>query len=149
MNETMACPITGLKTILLATDGSLHSEKALKEAVNLAKTCGTKLYVVSVIEVNQEYAAMAPNIVERAEQEALALLSEIKRCVEKEGIDVEIITHEGEEAWKLIVEEAQAKNIDMIIMGSHGRTGLSRLLMGSVTAKVIGHAHCKVLVVPA
>lgn len=144
-----ACPITGLKNILLATDGSTYSEKALREAVNLAKTCGTKLYVVSVIEVNPEYATMAPNVVEKLEKDTGELISAVKTCVEKEGIDAEMITHEGEEAWRFIVDEAKTRNVDMIVMGTHGRSGLTRLLMGSVTQKVIGHAPCKVLVVPA
>lgn len=144
-----ACPITGLKKILLATDGSDYSEKALREAINLAKTCGTKLYVISVIEVNAEYAAMAPNVVEKLEKDTGELIRAVETCVRKEGIDAEIITHEGEEAWKYIVDEAKNRGVDMIIMGTHGRTGLTRLLMGSVTQKVIGHAPCKVLVVPA
>ncbi|MGC2061676.1 MAG: universal stress protein [Thermodesulfovibrionales bacterium] len=144
-----ACPITGLKAILLATDGSTYSEKALREAVNLAKTCGTKLYVVSVIEVNPEYATMAPNVVEKLEKDTGELIDAVKACVQKEGIDVEVITHEGEEAWRFIIDEAKARNVDMIVMGTHGRSGLTRLLMGSVTQKVIGHAPCKVLVVPA
>ncbi len=148
MSDAMACPITGLKKILFATDGSVHSEKALKEAINLAKTCSTKLYVVSVIEVNPEYAALAPQVVEKSEQETKEIIDAVKKSAEKEGIDVETVVHEGEEAWRFIVDEAKNKNIDMIVMGSHGRTGLSRLLMGSVTARVIGHAHCKVLVVP-
>jgi hypothetical protein len=148
-NKATTCPISGLKSILLATDGSRYSEKALREAVSLAKTCGTKLYVVSVIEINQEYAAMAPKVVEQLESESRELLDDVKACAEKEGIDAVMITHEGEEAWKFIIEDARAHNIDMIIMGTHGRTGLTRLLMGSVTQKVIGHAHCKVLVVPA
>jgi nucleotide-binding universal stress UspA family protein len=149
MSDAVTCPITGLKKILLATDGSLHSEKALKEAVSLAKTCGTKLYVISVIEVNPEYAALAPQVIEKSEKEAMETLDAVKQCAAKEGIDVETVIHEGEEAWRFIIDEAKNKNIDMIVMGSHGRTGLKRLLMGSVTARVIGHAHCKVLVVPA
>ncbi len=149
VNNATTCPISGLKSILLATDGSKYSEKALREAVSLAKTCRTKLYVVSVIEINQEYAVMAPKIVEQLESESKELLDDVKACVEKEGIDSVMITHEGEDAWKFIIEDARTHNIDMIIMGTHGRTGLTRLLMGSVTQKVIGHAHCMVLVVPA
>jgi hypothetical protein len=148
MSDAIACPITGLKKILLATDGSVHSEKALKEAVSLSKTCGTKLYVVSVIEVNPEYATLAPQVIEKAEKEAREIIDAVKQCAAKEGIDVETTIHEGDEAWKFIIEDAKKLNIDMIVMGSHGRTGLSRLLMGSVTARVIGHAPCKVLVVP-
>ena len=63
----MPGPTNALRTILLATDGSEHSEKALQEAINLATSCGTKVYVLSVVEVNPEYEALAPKIVERYE----------------------------------------------------------------------------------
>jgi nucleotide-binding universal stress UspA family protein len=51
------------------------------------------------------------------------------------------------EAWEAVVKLAQDQEVNMIVVGSHGRTGLRRLLMGSVTEKVIGHAPCPVLVV--
>ena len=54
MSSADACPITGLTKIILATDGSEHSEKALVEALGLAKTCGTTLSVVTVVEMNAE-----------------------------------------------------------------------------------------------
>ena len=149
MNENPACPITGLKKILLATDGSIYSEAALREAMNLAKVCSAKLSVISVIEVNPEYETLAPQIIEMAEEETRQLLESVKDCAAREGIDCETIVHEGEDPYQFIVEEAEKRQVDMIVMGSHGRTGLKRLLMGSVTGKVIGHAPCSVLVVKA
>ncbi|HET6514589.1 MAG TPA: universal stress protein [Thermodesulfovibrionales bacterium] len=149
MIETRICPLTGLKTILLATDGSEYSEAALREAINLAKACSTKLYVLSVVEVNPEYATMAPQIVEKAEEETRRLLASVKEYAAGEGIECETIVHEGEEPYEFIVEEAEKKHVDMIVMGRHGRRGLQRLLMGSVTSKVIGHTPCSVLVVKA
>ena len=149
MTNGIVCPITGLKKILFATDGSQYSEAALREAVNLSKTCTTKLFVLAVIEVNPEYATLAPQIVEKAEEEMREHLAAVKACAEKEGIDCEVIVHQGEEPYKFIVEEAEKKGVDMIVMGRHGRKGLKRLLMGSVTSRVIGHAPCSVLVVKA
>ena len=149
MTESPICPLGGLRKILLATDGSLHSEAALREAMNIAKACTTKLYIVSVIEVNPEYESLAPLLVEKAENETKKLLDAMKGCAEKEGIECETIVHEGDEPYEFIVDEAGRKQVDMIIMGRHGRKGLKRLLMGSVTSKVIGHAPCSVLVVKA
>ena len=74
MSAAEACPITGLTKIILATDGSEYSERALREAVSLAKTCGTSLYAVTVIQMNAEYAALAPKAVEKAEVEARQFL---------------------------------------------------------------------------
>ncbi|MBI5074743.1 MAG: universal stress protein [Nitrospirae bacterium] len=147
---TDACPITGLKNILIATDGSLHSEKALHEAINLAKSCGTKLHVMSVVEVNEEYEALAPQVVEKADEEAKMFLDAAQKCAEREKVDVSIIVHRGEDPAHFIVEEAEKLKADMIVMGKHGRRkGLKKLFVGSVTAKVISHAHCKILVVPS
>ena len=147
---TEACPITGLKNILVATDGSLHSEKALHEAINLSKSCGTKLHVMYIVEVNEEYEALAPQIVEKADEEARMFLDAAKNCAEREKVSVNIIVHRGEDPAHFIIEEAEKLKADMIVMGRHGRRkGLRKLFVGSVTAKVISHASCKVLVVPS
>jgi nucleotide-binding universal stress UspA family protein len=149
MSAAEACPITGLTKILFATDGSDHSEKALTEAVSLAKTCGTKLYTVTVVEMNSEYAALAPKAVEKADLEAKAFLDAVKECTAKEQVQCETFVLHGDDAAAVIVEQAEKLGADMIVLGLHGkRKGLKKLLMGSVTGKVIGHAPCKVLVVP-
>jgi nucleotide-binding universal stress UspA family protein len=144
-----ACARLGFERLLLATDGSESAQPAIQEALAIAKTCSSLLRVISVVEVNPEYEALAPRIVERAEVETKDHLETIKAAASKEGIVCEVLVHQGEEPYRFIVDEATAMKADMIIMGSHGRTGLKRLMMGSVTARVIGHAPCKVLVVPA
>lgn len=143
-----ACSIIGFKKLLLATDGSESAGAAITEAINIAKVCSSKLFVLSVVEVNPEYEALAPNVVEKAETGTKEHLESVKQKAEKKGIHCEIISHQGEEPYRFIVDEATRKKVDIIVMGSHGRTGLKRLMMGSVTARVIGHAPCKVLVVP-
>jgi nucleotide-binding universal stress UspA family protein len=144
----ITCPTSKLEKLLLSTDGSEFSEGAVREAIGLAKTCKSKLFAVSVVETNTEFEALAPDLVEKAEKETRALLESIKEKAKKEGVDCETIAHEGEEPYRFVVEEAAKRQAEMIIMGRRGRTGLKRLMMGSVTAKVIGHAPCKVLVVP-
>lgn len=147
MTET--CPITGLKNILISTDGSACSEKALFEAINLSKSCNTKLYVMSVVEVNEEYEALAPQIVEKADEETKTFLDAAKKCAEKENVSCSTIVHRGEDPAHFILEEAEKLKADMIVMGKHGRTkALRKLFIGSVAAKVVSHAHCKVLIVP-
>ncbi len=143
-----SCSIMGFKKILLATDGSDSVKVAIKEAINISKICSSKLYILSVVEVNPEYEALAPGVVEKAEAETRGHLEAVRKKAEKEGISCEIIAHQGEEPYRFIVDEAKKKKAEMIVMGSHGRTGIKRLMMGSVTSRVIGHAPCKVLVVP-
>jgi nucleotide-binding universal stress UspA family protein len=149
MSAAQACPISGLKSILLATDGSVHSENAMKEAISLAKACATKIYAISVVEVNPEYEALAPKAVEKAEIETKQFLDAAKECAKRENLKLESIAHRGEDPAEFIVKEAEKLKIDMIVMGKHGKKrGLKKLLMGSVTAKVLAHSTCKVLVVP-
>lgn len=142
------CAFMGFEKILLATDGSESAEAAIQEAINVARVCSSRLYVLSVVEVNPEYEALAPNVVEKAETETKEHVASVKKRAEKEGIPCETIVHQGEEPYRFIVDEAKKTKANMIVMGSHGRTGIKRLMMGSVTARVIGHAPCKVLVVP-
>lgn len=148
MTTQLCCPTKKFEKLLLSTDGSEFSKGAVSEAINFARACSSKLYAVAVIETNPEYEALAPQLVEKAEKETRQHLEGIKTQALKEGVDCETIAHHGEEPYKLIVEDAAKNRVDMIIMGRRGRTGLKRLMMGSVTAKVIGHAPCKVLVVP-
>ena len=145
---TQSCPIIKLEKLLLSTDGSEFSEGAIREAIDIAKICSSKLFVVSVVETNPEFEALAPQIVEKFENETREHLESVKSRASKEGVDCETIAHHSDEPFKSIVEDAAKKQVDMVVMGRRGRTGLKRLLMGSVTAKVIGHALCKVLVVP-
>lgn len=142
------CPIAKMEKLLVATDGSVFSKSAVREAVNLAKICSGKLYVVSVVKTNLEYESIVPQIVEKEEEKMRQHLESVKDRASKEGVDCEIISHRSEEPYQDIVDEAEKNQADMVIMGTHGRTGLKRLMMGSVTAKVIGHAPCNVLVVP-
>ncbi len=148
MSAYQVCPTARLEKLLLPTDGSKFSEGAIREAINLAKNCSSKLFVISVVEMNPEFEALAPGLVEKTEKETRQHLESVKSRASKEGVDCEIIVHEGEEPYQYIVDEAAKKQVEMIIMGRRGRTGLKRLMMGSVTARVIGHSPCKVLVIP-
>jgi len=142
------CPTTRVENILLSTDGSEYSEGAIREAIKLAKKCLSKLTVLSVIDTNPEFDALAPQLMEKKEKEARQNLDAVQARARQEGVDCDTIVHEGEEPYKYIVDEAMKSKSTMIVMGRRGRTGLKRLMMGSVTARVIGHAPCNVLVVP-
>ncbi len=148
MSSAEFCPVARLEKLLLATDRSAFSEAAVNEAINFAKKCSSKLYVFSVIEANPEYETIGADFFQKEEEEARRDLESIKQRARQQGVECETILREGEEPYRLIVDEAAGKKVDMIIIGRHGRTGLLKLLMGKVAANVIGHAPCKVLVVP-
>jgi nucleotide-binding universal stress UspA family protein len=142
------CPVVNTERLLVATDGSEFSEDAIREALALSRRCSSKLFAISVIETNAELAAMAPALLEKNEKAARARLEAVAVRARKDGVDCETIVREGEDLYQYIVDEAVKNKITMIVMGRRGRKGLNRLVMGSTTARVIGHAPCSVLVVP-
>jgi|SRR3972149_688108 len=144
----MVCPTARMEKLMIATDGSKYSESAMREAINLAKICSSNLIAVSVVKTNLEFDSVLPQFVEKAEQEAIKHLESVKAQATKEGVNCLTIVSRSEEPYQDIVHHASKNNVDMIIMGTHGKTELKRLMMGSVTAKVIGHAPCKILVLP-
>lgn len=149
MSEANACPIGELTKILLATDGSEESEKALAEALSLAKACNTVFHAVTIVEQNPEYAALAPKAIEKADRDAKKLLDMVKERAKAEGVECQTDALHGQDVAGLLVDHAEKINADMIVMGRHGRKkGLKKLFMGSVTSNLISHAPCKVLVVP-
>ena len=135
------------KKIMVGYDGTKFSECALKEAMALAKGSAAKLLLVSAPEIDVEFQAMAPEANELMEKKARTDLDLAAAKVKKAGLSCEtkiVVTTSTQEA---LVETAKKNKVDLIVLGTHGRTGLVRLLMGSTTARVIGHAHCSVLVV--
>jgi len=136
----------GWKMILLATDGSRYSKVASERAIDFAFQYSGQLGVVSVVDVPAEFYGEAPDVVEDLINKAKGYVDDVKRQAEASGIKTEAFVMEGD-AYKAILDLAKEQNANTIIMGSHGKTGLRRLLMGSVTEKVIGYSSCPVLVV--
>ena len=134
------------KNILLATDGSPSCETAVDRAIELAAEHAAHLTALSVVYTNDEYLALAPGIVEDLIAKAKAKLAVIAVKGREAGLDIKTLVKEGE-AFEAITSYAQKNGIDLIIMASHGRKGLPRVLMGSVTERTIGYTTCPVLVV--
>jgi nucleotide-binding universal stress UspA family protein len=120
--------------LLIASDGSVFSEAAWTEAVNLAQAMGSALVGVAVAASDRDIPT------------ATGVVRNLEAAASQQGITLETMIPKGrpEEG---IVKAADFKQASLIILGSHGRTGLKRLLMGSVAERVIGHAKCPVLVV--
>ncbi len=136
----------GWKNTLVTTDGSKYSDAAVDEAINYAKSYGGALKIASVVEVTEEFQAHAPGLIEKMIDKAKKNLEDAKNKAQQAGIDAETFVREGE-SYKIIGDLAKQLHADTIVLGSHGRTGLTRIFMGSVTARVIGHTSCPVMVV--
>jgi nucleotide-binding universal stress UspA family protein len=134
--------------ILICTDGSEYSEGAVREGIGLAKKHNAKITALSVIDFNAEFDALAPDLLEKMEEQAAGHVRQVKTLAEKKGLTCDAFVIRSEKAYLAIAEEAAKLKADMIIMGRRGKTGLKRLLIGSVAKRTIGHADCNVLVIP-
>ncbi|MEO5357330.1 MAG: universal stress protein [Nitrospirae bacterium YQR-1] len=123
------------ENIMLATDGSKYSIAAESEAINMAASCPfVKHFLAVAVAKNKE----GLHDVEKN-------LDRVKENAAKRGIAVETLILTGE-PYKAIVNASMESGADLVIMGSHGRTGLDRLLMGSVAERVVSLAQCSVLI---
>jgi len=147
MERTPICPAK-LEKLLVCTDGSPDSLGAMVGTLALAQACGSKIFVLQVLEFNPEFEAHAPEVVARREEQVHAYLEACKAEAEKLDVPLETRVRRSEAAYVGIVEEAQKIQPDIIIMGRRGRSRLFRLMMGNVTARVIGYSPFNVLVVP-
>jgi universal stress protein A len=140
--------------ILIPVDFGLHSAEAMRRAVDVAAHYGASLTLVYVYEpldyaLPEGYALYAPEQVVQLLDDFRERLSAAAR--EVEGMGAQSVTHEvltGPAAVE-IAEYARAHAFDLIVMGTHGRQGLSHLLMGSVAERVLRTAPCPVLTVKA
>jgi len=133
--------------ILVGFDGSEFSRAALLEAANRIKRRGGKVILLNAVYFDEEEFGNKPEQLEKRMESGKKICSGAKEMVRKEfGIDIESIVSEGEPP-EVIARTAQEMNADLIAMGTHGRRGIKRFIMGSVTSGVIGHAPCDVLVV--
>ena len=137
------------KKILVPTDGSEFAKKAQRHALFLAKVSGADLIAVSVTENNfvnglpldDEVYQLNQILKERSEEN----LEEFDKLNEDE-LEIAHVIREGSPA-KVILEVAQEEAVDLIVMGSSGKSGFDRFIMGSVADKVVNSAKCAVLVV--
>ncbi|OEU41434.1 universal stress protein [Methanosarcina sp. Ant1] len=142
------------RKIMLATDGSESARKAVDSAIEIAKSSNAKLYAVHVIALGDYYSSMPLSI----DAEWITAMEEHLRIQGKEATDyvenagraanveVEPVILEGNPANE-IVDFAEKNDIDLIVMGTQGKTGIQRFLIGSVAENVVRHSIKTVLVV--
>ena len=141
------------KHILVPVDGSETSNKAVVKAVGLAKAFGSIVTVLYVIDpypftgVGADFAYGQAQYLSAATAEANQALDEAKKVFEDAGVQVNTLLGEGHAVHEGIGRVLSSVDADLIVMGSHGRRGLEKLMLGSVTQRVLGVVHVPVLVV--
>jgi nucleotide-binding universal stress UspA family protein len=143
-----------IRRILYATDYSKASARALDQAVSLAKHNHAELLVVHVVEPGGQYAAgedfggadLYMKIEEATKQDAQRSMEKLMRKLQQAKVKAKSLLLKGL-AYEQIVKTAKSRKANMIVIGTHGRTGLSKLFMGSVAGRVASLASCPVVTV--
>jgi universal stress protein A len=142
----MTEPIT---RILVPVDFSSHSDRAFRYALRLASRFGASVELIHAFEspiTAEVYVPNLPEMLNSLIREAEKQLTALKSAAAGEGVSVEIHVLTGQPAHT-IVEHARSGGFDLIVMGTHGRTGFSHLFVGSVAERVVRRAPCPVLTV--
>jgi nucleotide-binding universal stress UspA family protein len=141
------------KHILVPVDGSATALQAVDTAIGLAKAHGSRVTAIFVVDpypftgVGTDFAYGQAEYLSAATAEANTAIKAAKARFEAAGIAVESSVIESHSAWRGVVEVAESAGADLIVMGSHGRKGLEKLVLGSVTQAVLSHTKRSVLVV--
>ncbi len=141
------------KRILVPTDGSELTGRAVAAGIDLAKTIGAEVHTLCVKEPFP-YGAVAEmqptppqEFFDAQERSAAKHVRAVIAACDAAGVVCHAETIEGVQPWEAIIEYAEKKGCDLIVMGSHGRSGLASLFLGSETQDVLKHTKLPVLVV--
>jgi nucleotide-binding universal stress UspA family protein len=141
--------------ILVATDGSTLSKKAVNSAIALAALCGAELVAIKVVpRYPQSYfegsIPLSVDDVKRVEkqwaEDGQAVVDAVKKTAAAKGVSVKAVTVKSDLVSDALISAATKYKADLIVMASHGRKGIKRLLLGSETQHVLTHSHIPVLV---
>lgn len=139
--------------ILVPTDGSDITKKAIQTTIGLAKSLGATVHAISVKEpfpyssISEMQPTPPQEFFDAQERIAAARVQEVSEACQAAGIGCEAHTVEALHPWEAITEHAERMGCDLVIMASHGRRGVTALLLGSETQKVLTHSKIPVLIV--
>lgn len=143
------------KRILVATDGSPLSTQAVSSAIDLAALAGAELVALKVVPCYpQSYfegglalqAAEVGRVEQQWEEEAQSIVNAVREEALEKGVQTSAITVKSDIVSDAIISAAKKHDCDLIVMASHGRRGIKRMLLGSETQQVLTHSHTPVLV---
>jgi nucleotide-binding universal stress UspA family protein len=133
-------------TVLLATDLTAASAEATDRAIELAARLGARLLIVNVMDTRRLAGGGSHDRVDQARAEREAVLLDVVRRARTAGASAEFLIWTGDPGHA-IVAAAEAEHADLLVVGTRGRRGAGRMLLGSVSDHLVHHAGCPVLVV--
>ncbi len=143
-------PVLNIQQILVPTDFSDYSKKALKYAASVAERVGAKITLLHVAEPSSSYPYAGYPFAEEPEEIMPPLRAAVVQVCEKENINPRLIRETLIKVgipYQEIANTAELLRADLIVIATHGRTGLAHILLGSTTEHLVRHAPCPVLVV--
>lgn len=141
------------KRILVPTDGSDITQKAVDTAISLAKSVGAQVYTISVKEpfpysaISEMQPTPPQEFFDAQERIAAKRVGAVVAAAKAAGLECKAHTVEALHPWEAIIDHAKQQECDLLVMASHGRRGVTALLLGSETQKVLTHSTVPVLVV--
>ncbi|MBL8331554.1 MAG: universal stress protein [Rubrivivax sp.] len=141
------------KRILVPTDGSDITAKAVQSAIALARLTGAEIFTIGVKEpfpysaISEMQPVPPQEFYDAQERIAAGNVRAVADAAKAAGVACTAHTVEGLHAWEAILDHAKSQNCDLVVMASHGRRGVQALLLGSETQKVLTHSTLPVLVV--
>lgn len=138
------------RNIVIATDGSENSLRAISYGIEIAKLSGATVHALHVVDtsaiISEFWTAGKELVHELIINDGKKIMSETKKIIEGSGVEVREVLLEGHPGDE-IIDYAENNNIDLIVMGTLGATGIERFLMGSVAEKVVRYSKVPVMVV--
>jgi nucleotide-binding universal stress UspA family protein len=141
------------KNILIPTDGSELAGKAVQHGIAFAKEIGAKITVLTVT-MPFHVLSLDPQVVEetpgqyhkQVQKHAAKILDSVAKAAKMEGVACETVQVEHEHPYRAIIDTSKSKGCDLIVMACHGRRGVSAIVLGSETVKVLTHSKIPILV---
>jgi nucleotide-binding universal stress UspA family protein len=146
LTEPVGGQVRPIRTIVLATDLTASSREATDRAIDLAGRLDARLVIVNVLEKRRLAGGGAHERVDQARAERETHLVNVVREARAAGVTAEFLVWQGDPGGS-IAAAAEAEGADLVVVGTRGRSGAGRMLLGSVSDHVVRHASCPVLVV--
>jgi nucleotide-binding universal stress UspA family protein len=147
MTQSRVCP-GPWKKLLVCTDGSPNSQVAVNKTLALARLCGSTVFVLQVLQIVPEFECVAPDLMVRLAEEIRRRMEAITAQAVAGRVTLKTLICRSVSPFAAILEEIERLQPDLVVMGRYGASGLTRLMLGSVTARLIDLSPVNVLVVP-
>lgn len=139
------------KNILVPYDATSFANRAFRKALDIAKKDGSKIIIFTVIEGEYSaaigYSKNNPQVIKKQQSAAKKFIYKLESTAKSSNVPISVKIKQGTKIVNEIINYAKSKKVDLIVIGSHGRTGLNKLILGSVANGVAQQAKCSVMAV--